>query len=435
MSIIKLTLIEIYGYLLRVLVLFIQLGIRFSPKLNRFNKNRTWSKDRFDEIIKIRNSKKYCVLYYCSSAGEYEQALPIIDRLSKNSDVFQLVLFFSESGIEFKKSSDRKLFYLKSPYDFPWLWRKIFSKIRPNIILTIRHEIWPAFTYYGSKLSKIALINGSLQEKKIQGSFLKKLILKKLYSIFDEIFVTGVEQKRIFKKVLSLDTKIANDTKYDRVQDRARGILSGLNSELVVLKNSVKRHNVLVLGSGWEPDILAILNAYKKLKMNDLNAKWVVFIVPHNISLSMIQWIKRKLIEFDLSYDLASKNKFNPKNSELLIVDKIGVLAEIYSFADLAMIGGALDHKVHNVLEPASFNVPVCFGPNYKNSEEAIYLVQNNCAEVVTDENQLFKWWQTRITKNQFKDSNIQVTLNKKQNGTNILIDYMNTIIPLIKAG
>ena len=82
------------------------------------------------------------------------------------------------------------------------------------------------------------------------------------------------------------------------------------------------------------------------------------------------------------------KDNVDLLNSNVFIIDTIGILTKIYSYADIAYVGGGFGNPgVHNILEPATFGVPIVIGPNYAKFNEAIELVQN-AACFVTDSSQ-----------------------------------------------
>ncbi|MCB0471616.1 MAG: 3-deoxy-D-manno-octulosonic acid transferase, partial [Flavobacteriaceae bacterium] len=67
--------------------------------------------------------------------------------------------------------------------------------------------------------------------------------------------------------------------------------------------------------------------------------------------------------------------KKKPSEYQVLIINTIGLLSKIYKYADIVYVGGGFGVGIHNILEPATFSVPVLIGPNFKKFKEANDLV------------------------------------------------------------
>jgi 3-deoxy-D-manno-octulosonic-acid transferase len=353
------------------------------------------------ELARRRAEKTHAALFFCSSAGEYEQAKPLIDRIiKKNSgDWFVHICFFSRSGFAFAKARSEILSYSLCPLDSVWAWGQIFSAIQPEVTFVVRYELWPAFLSTARHFGKLYLVNASRGDVPGEVSFWKKWgkrqIRGRLLQFFDKIFVVDDEDARFFKEhYLLLCEKIvlAGDTKYDRVRERAlykADTAPTLDGHLKNISHAALR---FIVGSGHKADLAITLAARSLFNAEEAN-KWLLVLVPHDVSSTNIELTLKQVKTAGLRVELFSMPKSTP-GLQVLIVDTIGQLAEFYAVCDAALVGGAFHHRVHNVLEPACHGLPTAFGPLHKNSSEALELIKAKAAKVVATPEQLALWWQ-----------------------------------------
>ncbi len=309
------------------------------------------------------------ILVFCSSAGEFEQARPLIDVLQKNYDVH--VFFFSKSGVEFVKARNESISYSLTPIDTIWNWQKVFSKWQPDFSIVVRHELWPAFLDVASKKSRLILVNYSRTDVP---SFFTRRLLK----TFESVMCINQEAADTLSFLPSDVVHVTGDTKADRVFARAR---QKNDVALPDFYKSDKTRN-LILGSAWEADVAIMAPAFQQF-VKDAPSSWRLTICPHDISDESLKHLATQVSGFGLTPVLFSQISGEVDVTKVLIVDKLGILAELYSIAAAAFVGGGSHHKVHNVLEPAAYGCPLAFGPLYKNSSEACHFVDDHSATVV----------------------------------------------------
>lgn len=346
-------------------------------------------------------------LFFCSSAGEYEQALPVINRISlaKGSPVKVAICFFSRSGIDYLKKTNSKLPAFLSPPDTLWHWARIFNSLAPKKTIVVRHELWPCFLYTAKQRSQLVLINASIYRFRLR--VFKKLLL----GLFDKIFVVNSDHFQKFNRRLSIPKEkmcITGDTKYDRVLDRKKSNPAPCVEEEIVRKiklaNATDRKK-LILGSAWQTEIQITLQTYLGIR-SDSTEQWLIIIAPHDTSPAMIQWIRAECQRFHLMV-----HQFSEINDQLstapavLVIDRLGLLASFYQYCDICFVGGGFGTQVHNVLEPTVFGLVTAFGPNYKRVHEARDLVENNIATVIETREDFAMWWQNHFSiENSMKD-------------------------------
>jgi 3-deoxy-D-manno-octulosonic-acid transferase len=385
------------SYTIRVLVRF----ARLFPKLREQLSDRKSAIELSQAYARMRSRFAHSFLFFCSSAGEYEQAKPLLDRLARRGDCFVLTLFFSKSGMIFAKARGEKLPVALTPMtDSVWEWGSIFAAIRPDITAIMRHEIWPGFLTTACHYSRVYLIDASssLGERK---SLFKRAIRKRLLRKFDQIYTVSADDHEFFAKTYGLSQdrlQLAGDTKYDRVMERALSKKDRVSELDRLLEKTGRAQYRLIVGSAHKADVDTIIAAYKDL--GTAVGGWQVILVPHHVDDEMLTWTQQTLKHASLPHEMFSnlQKSEHPASTGLMpfvVVDRMGLLAELYATSHAALVGGAFHHQVHNVLEPACHGLALAWGPNFKNSQEAINLVHLGLADVIQDSAQLAVWWRS----------------------------------------
>lgn len=399
MQFLRTTFVLLYSLLVTRVLWLLACLARLSPKLREQISDRPSALEIANCFVRSRSRFPNSVLFFCSSAGEYEQAKPLIDRLISRGDCFILALFFSKSGLTFAKARGETISVALTPLtDSVWEWGSVFASIRPNITAIMRHEIWPGFLTTACHYSQVCLIDAStsLGERK---SPLKRMIRKRLLKKFENIFAVSRDDFDFFSKKYLIPAErlhLIGDTKYDRVMERARAKKDGFSRLKSLLDRSGEPLYRLIVGSAHKADIENVIAAYKQLGSD--KARWQVILVPHYVDLETIDWVQKELDLASVSWKLFSQlpdqnHGVNQELTPFIIVDQMGLLAELYATGHAALVGGAFHHQVHNVLEPACHGLALAWGPRFQNSQEAISIVQLGLADVLEDSVQLAAWW------------------------------------------
>ncbi len=370
--------------LLRLLCVFPSVRTRLA--------HRPTAKSIAASIIKTRSQYDNCILFFCSSAGEFEQAKPIINRLTPN--ILPYVLFFSESGPKFLAArGDSTPFSLTPASDATWHWGMIFAALRPSVVVIVRHELWPGFLATARAYARHVTLIDASQSIGEQTSRVARWLRRRLFRNIDQIHAVTNRDKTFFQQHYHLpESKItcSGDTKYDRVIERSRERqpkLTELRDTLISNHKLIPQARYLVIGSAYTYE-LKLLLAKKRLPEN-----WQVIVVPHILDKTYISELQSEIASAGFSNALYSDLNI-VKEPLFLIVDTLGMLSDLYGIADAAIVGGGLHNKVHNVIEPAAFGIPIAFGPRYHNSSEALLLIEHNLATVISKSEELHQWWQ-----------------------------------------
>ena len=367
----------LYNTSVRLFQLFLPLLGLFNSRLKTFHGERKKCKKDFENFIETNNQRILWV--HVASLGEYEQVVPVLEHLKPYlSDHSILFTFFSDSGYSAKKNSKLADFVTYLPLDTPSNARRFVEQVKPSFAIFVKYDIWPNFIgQLAKKGIKTYLISARLRKNQIYfkqyGSFFRKALTS-----FDQVFVQNIASGHYLNDIAFTNWTLTGDTRYDRASQQ---LLQ--DNTLPFMEEFVGDSMCFVGGSTWDVGhkmISEIINS------SNFNLKYVI--VPHQIhedDISKLQkYIKRPSIRYS-KIENADLSTF-----DVLIIDSIGMLTKIYSYADIAYVGGALGKTgLHNILEPAVFGVPVIIGTNYDKFPEARELRGRKGLKVVADSSQL----------------------------------------------
>lgn len=351
----------------------------------------------FEDLILNRLSldlSKKTIWFHSSSLGEFEQAKPIIEKLKKEANVNIVVSFFSPSGYENSKKYAYADLITYLPFDSKWRAKRFIEIISPNMAVFMRYDIWPNHIWtLKKKRIPCLLVDATMKKKSPRKLPILRSFHKYLFEDFAKILTVSKEDADGFKsfKCKNVQIKVVGDTRFDRVYSRS---LVSKDSK-IINKEMLTGSKVLVAGSTWPQDEEVIIPSFLKLLKYDNNA--VIIIAPHEPTLLHLEKLEQ---EFSGQASFIRLSNFNNYNDErIIIVDSIGVLSILYSYADAAFIGGSFKINVHNVLEAAVYGVPVLFGPKIDNSQEAKKLLETGGGILIKDKYSFY-----RTLRNLFSD-------------------------------
>lgn len=330
-----------------------------SSKMKLFVKGR----EKWQAKLKTQIEKNDKIIWFhAASLGEYEQAFPIIDYLKKTHPEYKIaVSFFSPSGYEVKKKDPKLDIVTYLPLDTKTNARLFLDILKPEIALFIKYEVWPNFmdTLHNKNI-KTYLISGLFREEQLYFKPLGRFMAEALQK-FDHIFVQNETSFDLLKEHGFEKVSISGDTRYDRVIAQLE-----MDNKLSFMDDfTASAELVAVFGSTWAEDLSVTLDAINK------SPKGVKLVIaPHQINSTQIQKIKKDIAKKVVCYsEIKGKNL---GDYQVLIVDTVGLLTKIYSYADMAYVGGGMGLSgLHNILEPAAFGIPIVIGKNYEKFPEA----------------------------------------------------------------
>ena len=385
-----------------------------SPKLKLFVKGRTQWKQKLAAQVS-ENDK--IIWFHAASLGEYEQAVPLINRLKTSHPSHKIaVSFFSPSGYEVKKKDSKLDIITYLPIDTPKNAKAFLDILQPEIAFFIKYEIWPNFLDEIAKRDiKTYLVSGVFREDQLYFKPLGRFMAEALGK-FNHIFVQNEDSLQLLKRHHFDNSSISGDTRYDRVISQ----LSIDNKLEFMEKFTDSDEPVVVFGSSWPEDESLFLDVIDKASF-----KIKVVIAPHQIKPIQIQKLKKALTKKVICYTELKHN--NLADYDVLIVDTIGLLTKIYSYADVAYVGGGMGNSgLHNILEPAAFGIPILIGDNFKNFPEAVSLRKLGGLFSVSNQAEFEKIFEKLITNSTFREKSGQIcghSVNSEVGATQHILD------------
>ena len=320
------------------------------------------------EIVKAKIKNEDSVLWmHAASLGEYEQGLPVLEKLKEKYPNHKvLITFFSPSGYEnvVKKNKEDILCYL--PFDKKSTISEFVKAVHPEIFFTVKYDFWyHLLDELKKQNAKVFVISALFYENQVYFKPQGKWFVRELKKNVDWIFHQTEKSLSLALKVGLSKGSVSGDTRFDRVKQIKN------RDNLVEYISEFKGNNqLIVFGSSWEAEerIAKILS--EKLK------NFKIIIAPHD--LKRVEHLKQ-IFPKAILYSELEQSQISNLKSQILIIDSIGLLSKLYSYADIAIVGGGFHDKgLHNILEAATFGIPVIFGNQYKKNPEADELIAQN---------------------------------------------------------
>nr|WP_252732403.1 glycosyltransferase N-terminal domain-containing protein [Cellulophaga baltica] len=333
----------------------------FNKKLSLFVNGR---KNVFSFLQQNKLTDANVIWVHTASLGEYEQGLPVIEKLKKEYPTYKiLVTFFSPSGYEVKKDSKIADYITYLPLDTKSNAKKFLALVNPKLVIFVKYEIWPNYLNELHELKIPTLLIASLFKErqlffKSYGGFMKKSL-----EAFSYFFVQNENSKKLLASIGFTNVSVGGDTRFDRVLE-----ILERDNQIEFMDDFKGRHSCFVAGSTWPEDEAIIVDF-----INSSNVELKYVLAPHTIKKEAMLKLKTSISKKTILY--SELNKQNISDFDVLILDTIGILTKVYSYAAIGYVGGAFATGLHNTLEPAVFEIPVIIGPDYSGFKEAEDLV------------------------------------------------------------
>ncbi len=354
----------IYNIIGNVAWQLLKIAALFNPKLRLFVQGRSAV---FSDIKAAFSTEDKVVWFHCASLGEFEQGRPIMEQIKKDRpDLKILLTFFSPSGYEVRKNYKGADFICYLPLDTKKNATQFVDLLNLELAVFVKYEFWPNYlSQLKIKGVKTVLVSGIFRKNQVffkwYGGWMRNVLQG-----MDHLFVQDNASKLLLNKIGVHQVTVSGDTRFDRVFE-----ITKQDNYLDFIHEFVDGNYVLVAGSTWKDDE-DLLVAY----INDVARDDEKFIIaPHNINSQEIQKLQQSIQKKVVLF--SEKKGKDLKGFQVFIVDTIGILTKIYSVASVAYIGGGFTKSgVHNVLEPATYGLPLVIGTNYSKFNEVIELLQ-----------------------------------------------------------
>ena len=342
-------------------------AIYFASLINP--KAKLWIEGRKGVLSKLKKQIKKedkIIWIHCASLGEFEQGRPIIEKIkSTTTEVKILLTFFSPSGFEVRKNYDKADFIYYLPIDSPQNAKQFIDIVNPQYAIFIKYEFW--FNYINQLYKNtipIYLVSAIFRNNQYFFKPYAKWARKQLKKI-SFFFVQNEESKKLLDSIEVRNSIITGDTRFDRVFDIAQNTI-----KYPIVDTFKQNKKILIVGSAWQMEEELIS---KMVNESEFDIKYII--APHNINKDEIDNFIKSINKF-IVIKFSEATLENVVDAKVLVIDGIGFLFNLYQYGDIALIGGGFGKSIHNVLEPATFGMPVLFGPKHDKFEEAKELIR-----------------------------------------------------------
>ena len=391
----------------------------FSKKIKLFVEGRK-------SVFKILSNKiKYydkTIWFHAASLGEYEQGLPVMERIKSRFPNHLIVLtFFSPSGYEVRKNNTLADVTVYLPLDTQTNVEQFMKIVRPDMAFFIKYEYWPNYlNALQNREIPTYLISGIFREKQVffkwYGGFYRKAL-----DAFEHFFVQNSSSKELLLKLGITNVTVSGDTRFDRVF-----AILNQNNQLDFIEKFKNNTLTVVVGSSWPKDESLLVDYMNSSN----NVKFII--APHNINKDHIAGLKNQISKKTMLFSSINFNDLDASKLneyDVLIIDTIGILTKIYSYADIAYVGGGFGKPgVHNILEPATFGVPIIIGPNYSHFAEATALVKMEGCTSISNQEELNETFDKLLQNSDIrleKGHICSTFVEMNKNATEIIMNYI----------
>ena len=333
-------------------------------------KARKWWKGRSNFWTQLPTIPSENVIWFhCASLGEFDQGIPVMQKLKeRDATVFIVVTFFSPSGMEhYHKRNHPADWVGYLPLPTPSNARRFVNHFHPKLVFFVKYEFWENYLSAAiKKKAKVYCISANFRKnQRFFGGF--KSFFSPTLFLFDAIFVQNETSLKLLRSIQYPNGILAGDTRIDKVLENKKQV-----EKDAFVETFLEGKKAFILGSSWPIGE----QLWKDYVYNHPEDKFII--APHDISEKHITNI------IDLYPHAIRYSKNKSTDSNVLIVDCIGKLSNLYQYASLAYVGGGFTGKLHNILEAVVFNIPVLIGPKHYRFPEAQQLIDKGIVAVVT---------------------------------------------------
>ncbi|MCK6606523.1 MAG: 3-deoxy-D-manno-octulosonic acid transferase [Ignavibacteriaceae bacterium] len=376
----------------------VSLGAFFNSKIRAgMRARKNWDQKLIKDLARFDRSDKL-IWFHSSSLGEFEQAKPIIESLKSKGKYIILVTFFSPSGYEnsLRYTSADVVAYI--PLDTGKNALRFYEITKPSFAVIMRYDIWPNHVWVAAENNvPVFLVDATMRDKTAKKNIITRSFHRSLYGKMARILTISESDLKNFRYFGTDPSRLIKigDTRFDRVYERSRVAKTKnlINSEITAGKL------ITVAGSTWEEDEEVLVPVIKKLL--EYHSDLLFILVPHEPTVYHIEKLEADFRGVTQTIRFSHLNNY--RNEQVIIVDSIGILLTLYSYCDIAFVGGSFKSNVHNVLEAAVYGVPVIYGPKINNSQEVGNLTGSGGGFIVRDQKQMYRLFSRLITNSAYR--------------------------------
>jgi len=361
----------------------------FNKKLHIFFSKRM--KQDFSKR-KFSNNKNEAILIHMSSVGEFNLSRELIDRLILKGEnvILSIMTDTGKAAAEKGYGNNENVAIFYFPLDDYVCLANLFKTYKIKKTVIIETEIWPNLYSVASEKSELYIINGRLTEKKMKSYLKIKGFIKKLLNKAEKIMVQSDEDRKRYVSLGLTDEKVKvyKNLKYSIKYEK----ISEETEEKYIENNIQKDKKIIVCGSTRPGEEKIWLEVFKEISEEK---EYQLVLVPRHLDridevINEIQQIFPEGKNSKISYSLMSEEK----KTDILVVDKMGVLRDFYQLADFVFVGGTLvDIGGHSILEPLYYGKKPIIGNYYQNIAEIVEDAKKmNFIKIVENKNEIVEY-------------------------------------------
>jgi 3-deoxy-D-manno-octulosonic-acid transferase len=353
-----------YNIIIELAAVMVRLFGGLNKKIQQGQKGRNKSLNVLKQAL-LPSDK--VIWLHCASLGEYEQGLPVFEALKQEYKGYKFVMtFFSPSGYEIRKDNPIADVVVYLPLDQKAAVKSFLDVVHPELVVFVKYDLWPNYLLEIKRRNITSILISALFRPsqayfKFYGGWLKNLLFT-----FDHIFTQDTYSKVLLNSIGYRAVTVSGDTRFDRVGDQLK-----IDNTLDFIAEFKNNQICVVAGSTWPEDETLLIDY-----INSSKEETKFIIAPHNMDLNQIKSVVKQLKKPTVLYSNYTTETL--KDKTVFIIDTIGLLSKIYSYANIAYIGGGMGTSgLHNTLEAATFGLPIVIGKNYQKFPEAKAMLSN----------------------------------------------------------
>ncbi len=337
-----------------------------------------------EKAAAVRDPGRPLIWLHAPSVGEGLQARPVAHALRTIiPEAQQAYSFYSPSAERFAASIGADLTdYL--PFDSAADADALLDALQPSVLVFVKLDVWPVLVERATRRDiPVMMLSATLAEGSGRRGALSRALLHDAYAAMAAV---GVIDASHGSRLVDLGVRAScirhtGDTRFDQVWERAGHV----DRAASVLHATASPRPTLVAGSTWPADEAVLLPAWESLRRSVPSARLVI--APHEptrVHLEPLRaWAEHAALRHATLGEI-ERHERSADETDVLIVDRVGVLGDLYAHATAAFVGGGF-HKagLHSAIEPAAFGAPVLFGPGHQMSREAGLLLAAGAARSV----------------------------------------------------
>ncbi|MCE2955296.1 MAG: 3-deoxy-D-manno-octulosonic acid transferase [Gemmatimonas sp.] len=348
------------------------------------------------QTARARDRARPLVWWHAPSVGEGLQARPVAEAWrTAHPGMQQAYSFFSPSAEQFARSVHAD-FTEYLPFDTVRGAERLLDLLQPRLLVFVKLDVWPVLVERAvARGVPVALLSATLAEGSGRRSFLSRALLRDAYAALSLVgAIDAANAERLIELgVPRSRVRVTGDTRFDQVWRRATAV----DRTSRHVRSTASDRPTLVAGSTWPSDEAVLMAAWESLRRALPSARLIV--APHEPTAAhlapLLTWGRTRGMRTVTLGEL-ERGEADP-NADLIVVDRVGVLGDLYAQATAAYVGGGFHRAgLHSAIEPAAFGAPVLFGPRHGGSREAGLLLAAGGATAVNGtaelENALGRW-------------------------------------------